>query len=164
MGVDVVCPSERRDRDLSSLEQDGWASFVDIHADVFGAGEVSALKSMNPVPAVQERDRALRYFYALWCLREAYVKMTGDALLASWLKDLEMHNFAPPEDMEEAQEVRLRGKKVEGVDVRLMPLLEEYMISTAVGNGDNGERVELGEFQSLDMEEVLAFGEKASKS
>jgi 4'-phosphopantetheinyl transferase len=90
--------------------------------------------------------------------------MTGDALLASWLKDLEMHNFAPPEDMEEAQEVRLRGKKVEGVDVRLMPLLEEYMISTAVRNGDNGERVELGEFQSLDMEEVLAFGEKASKS
>lgn len=164
MGVDVVCPSERRDRDLSSLEQDGWASFVDIHADVFGAGEVSALKSMNPVPAAQERDRALRYFYALWCLREAYVKMTGDALLASWLKDLEMHNFAPPEDMEEAQEVRLRGKKVEGVDVRLMPLLEEYMISTAVRNGDNGERVELGEFQSLDMEEVLAFGEKASKS
>ncbi|RBQ81350.1 hypothetical protein FVER14953_01894 [Fusarium verticillioides] len=164
IGVDVVCPSERRDRDLSSLEEDGWASFVDIHADVFGAGEVSALKSMNPVPTAQDRDRALRYFYALWCLREAYVKMTGDALLASWLKDLEMHNFAPPEDMKEAQEVRLRGKKVEGVDVRLVPLLEEYMISTAIRNGDNGESIKLGEFQNLNMEEVLEFGEKAPKS
>ena len=41
--------------------------------------------------------------------------------------------------------------------------LEEYMVSTAIRNGDNGERVELGEFQSLDMEEILAFGEKASK-
>ncbi|KAF4345724.1 null pigmentation [Fusarium beomiforme] len=164
VGVDVVCPSERRDRDLSTLAEDGWASFVDMHADVFGAEEVSALKSMNPGPTIQGRDRALSYFYALWCLREAYVKMTGDALLASWLKDLEMQDFAPPEDTEKPRQVRLGGKPVEGVDVRLMPLLEEYMISTAIRNGHGGETVEIGEFQNLDIEEILAFGETASES
>ncbi|KAF9775651.1 hypothetical protein IL306_006250 [Fusarium sp. DS 682] len=164
VGVDVVCPSERRDRDLMSLAEDGWASFVDIHADVFGAQEVSALKSMDPVRTIQERDRALRYFYALWCLREAYVKMTGDALLASWLKDLEMQDFAPPEEIAKPRQVRLGGKTVEGVDLRLMPLLEEYMISTAIRNGHGGETVEIEEFQNLDIEEVLAFGEKASES
>ncbi|KAG5664433.1 hypothetical protein KAF25_008167 [Fusarium avenaceum] len=164
VGVDVVCPSERRNRDLSSLADEGWPNFVDIHADVFGIGEVSALKNMKPGTATHERDRALRYFYALWCLREAYVKMTGDALLASWLKDLEMRGFAPPEDMQEPQQVWLRGTKVEGVDMRLVPLLEEYMVSTAVRNAHNGETVEIGEFQNLDIDEVLAFGEKASLS
>ncbi|KAF4968580.1 hypothetical protein FSARC_4053 [Fusarium sarcochroum] len=164
VGVDVVCPSERRDRDLRSLADEGWANFVDIHADVFGAGEVTALKSINPSAAIPGRDRALRYFYALWCLREAYVKMTGDALLASWLKDLEMRDFAPPEDMQKPQEVWLKGEKVEGVDVKLVPFLEEYMISTAVRNGDGGETVEIGEFQNLDVEEILTFGEKASEA
>ncbi|KAF4448462.1 hypothetical protein F53441_8130 [Fusarium austroafricanum] len=164
VGVDVVCPSERRDRDLTSLAEEGWASFVDIHADVFGTGEVSALKRMNPSASIPERDRALRYFYALWCLREAYVKMTGDALLASWLKDLEMRAFAPPEDMRNPQEVWLSGEKVQGVDVRLMPLLDDYMVSTAVRTGHNGDSIKIGEFQTLDMEEIFAFGEKASES
>ncbi|KAF5018977.1 hypothetical protein F66182_9023 [Fusarium sp. NRRL 66182] len=163
VGVDVVCPSERRERDMKSLADEGWASFVDMHADVFGVGETAALKGMNPGPGTAERDRALRYFYALWCLREAYVKMTGEALLASWLNHLEMRGFAPPEDMQTPQEVWLRGEKVEGVDVRLMPLLGDYMISTAVRNEDNGETVEIGEFESLDIDEVLALAEKTPK-
>ncbi|KAJ4259818.1 hypothetical protein NW762_007750 [Fusarium torreyae] len=164
VGVDVVCPSERRDRDLRSLEDEGWGNFVDIHADVFGVGEVTALNNMSPGATIPERDRALRYFYALWCLREAYVKMTGDALLASWLKDLEMRDFAPPEDMQKSQGVWLKGKQVEGVNVQLVPFLEQYMISTAVKSGDNGGTVEIGEFQNLDVEEILKFGEKASES
>lgn len=35
-------------------------------------------------------DAKLRRFYAMWCLREAFVKMTGEALLAPWLKELEI--------------------------------------------------------------------------
>jgi 4'-phosphopantetheinyl transferase len=135
-----------------------------MHADVFSPGEVAALKHMNPGTAISEKDHALRYFYALWCLREAYVKMTGDALLASWLKDLEMRDFAPPEDMRKVQEVWLRGRRVDGVDLKLMPFLEEYMISTAVRHGLKGETVELKDFQHVDIEEVLAFGEKFTNS
>ncbi|KAF4971498.1 hypothetical protein FZEAL_9841 [Fusarium zealandicum] len=164
VGVDVVCPSERRERDLESLANEGWPNFVDIHAEVFGAGEVAALKSLRPGTVTAERNSALRYFYALWCLREAYVKMTGEALLASWLGDLEMRRFAPPEDMRGEQEVWFKGQKVEDVDVRLTPLLEEYMVSTAVRHGENGEGVDVGEFESLDIEQVLAFGEEATRS
>jgi len=38
----------------------------------------------------------LRNFYAHWCLKEAYIKMTGEALLAPWLRDLEFRNVRPP--------------------------------------------------------------------
>src|SRR5262249_33336031 len=41
-------------------------------------------------------DVRLRAFYALWCLREAYVKMTGEALLAPWLAELEFRRFRAP--------------------------------------------------------------------
>ncbi|RSL70322.1 hypothetical protein CEP54_001907 [Fusarium duplospermum] len=159
VGVDVVCPTERRTRDLGTLAGEGWNSFVDMHAEVFGFGEVTALKKISPGADVAERDRALRYFYALWCLREAYVKMTGEALLASWLRDLEMRGFAPPEDMTGSQEVWFKGEKVKDVDIKLVPLLGEYMISTAVRRGENGEGVEVGDFKMLDIEQVLAFGE-----
>ncbi|KAM6535118.1 hypothetical protein FALCPG4_004709 [Fusarium falciforme] len=162
VGVDVVCPTERRTRDLRTLAGEGWNSFVDMHAEVFGLGEVTALKKLNPSADVAERDRALRYFYALWCLREAYVKMTGEALLASWLKDLEMRGFAPPEDMTGPQEVWFKEEEVKDVDVKLVPLLGEYMISTAVRRGENGEGVEVGDFKMLDIEQVLAFGEDAT--
>ncbi|RSM05581.1 hypothetical protein CDV31_009511 [Fusarium ambrosium] len=162
VGVDVVCPTERRTRDLGTLAGEGWNSFVDMHAEVFGLGEVTALKKINPGADVAERDRALRYFYALWCLREAYVKMTGEALLASWLRDLEMRGFAPPEDMTGPQEVWFNGEEVKDVDIKLVSLLGEYMISTAVRRGENGEGVEVGDFKMLDIEQVLAFGEDAT--
>lgn len=38
----------------------------------------------------------IRNFYAHWCLKEAYIKMTGEALLAPWLRDLEFRNVRPP--------------------------------------------------------------------
>ncbi|KAM5346576.1 hypothetical protein ACJ41O_009581 [Fusarium nematophilum] len=165
VGVDVVCPSERRERDLEHLAAgEGWSGFVDMHAEVFGRREAAALKSLSPGPATSDRERALRYFYALWCLREAYVKMTGEALLASWLGDLEMQGFAPPEDMRGAQQVWFKGGQVKDVDVRLMPLLDDYMVSTAVRMGRNGEAVEVGDFESLDIDQVLAFAENGTAS
>lgn len=164
VGVDVVSPLERRDRDLQLLDNEGWASFVDIHADVFGAGEVTTLKCIDPVRSVDGRDDALRRFYALWCLREAYVKMTGDALLASWLGDLEMRGFAPPGETSVPQEVWFKGERVRGVDVRLSKLLEDYMVATAVREGKDGTSVETGDFESLDIQQVLKYGESQTGS
>ena len=115
VGVDIVCTSERRSRDLevvlsddSEKGGDGWARFVDMHSDVFSARETAYLKHhvisaipglVTPSPANRTAeavvDAKLRAFYALWALREAYVKLTGDALLAAWLKDLEFREFRP---------------------------------------------------------------------
>ncbi|KAF7547758.1 hypothetical protein G7Z17_g7500 [Cylindrodendrum hubeiense] len=164
VGVDVVCPLERRGRDHQTLASEGWPHYVDVHADVLSLNEVAALKGITPGSAAAERDRALRHFYTVWCLREAYVKMTGDALLASWLGELEMRGFAPPEEMRGPQEVWFKGQRVEDVDVKLTSLLDDYMISTVVRRGDGGEQVEVGEFTNLDIDQVLAFGEAAKAS
>ncbi|KAH6894115.1 hypothetical protein B0T10DRAFT_238742 [Thelonectria olida] len=162
VGVDVVCPAERRDRDRDTLAAQGWAHFVDVHADVFSDGDVAALKRIVAGSTDEGRDRALRYFYALWCLREAYVKMTGEALLAAWLGQLEMPGFAPPEDKTTPQEVWLNGQKLDDVNLDLKPLLDDYMVSTAVRA--QGEEIKLGDFTGLDIEEAVAYGENAMMS
>lgn len=105
LGVDIVSVSERRRHDYQTIRTGGWGKFVDTYADVFGRTEVSYLKSgLVALPAYrmlhtedERRDFKLRAFYTLWCLREAYVKMTGEALLASWLGDLIFQNFEAPE-------------------------------------------------------------------
>ncbi|KAM7220593.1 hypothetical protein V8F06_003997 [Rhypophila decipiens] len=109
-GIDLVCTSERRDRDHRILETEGWPAFVDMHADVFAPSEAYYLKYqiLSAIPSLfpqsnnsgltlsQINDGKLRAFYALWALREAYVKLTGEALLAEWLRELEFIRFRPP--------------------------------------------------------------------
>ncbi|VUC20852.1 unnamed protein product, partial [Clonostachys rosea] len=111
--------------------------------------------------AVSDVDRKLRYFYTLWCLREAYVKMTGEALLAPWLGVLEMRSFAPPEEEGGNLEVYFRGRKLDNVDMHLVNYLELYMIGTSVGRNKDGETLEIGDYELLDINEVIEFGEKA---
>jgi 4'-phosphopantetheinyl transferase len=156
--VDVVCPPERRARDHELLARDGWARYVDMHDSVFSAAECVRLRELG-----RERDEMLEYFYALWCLREGYVKMTGEALLAEWLGELEMRYFAPPgRTAPEGRELEVwfRGVRERGVDVRLVRFLEDYMICTVV-RGDVG--VDLGgEFEVLDLDGVLDAAEKSN--
>ncbi|KFA77557.1 hypothetical protein S40288_05749 [Stachybotrys chartarum IBT 40288] len=156
VGVDVVCQAERADRDVRTITTQGWPHYVDIHSQVFSPGEVRALTTLP----FADNQRRLAYFYAIWCLREAYLKMTGEALVASWLCDLEIRGFAPPgEEPAEGLQVYFQGKKVDGVDVRLEKLLGEYMVSTVVREGEGGRAVEVGEFESLDIDSVLAAAE-----
>ncbi|KAK3996487.1 hypothetical protein QBC44DRAFT_149058 [Cladorrhinum sp. PSN332] len=187
LGVDVVCTSERRDRDHSHIAKEGWASFVDMHADVFSPNEVNYLKYqvLSAVPGLIASkdpkdvvDAKLRAFYALWALREAYVKLTGEALLASWLKDLEFREFRPPKptkswdvpaDEEDSSgevvrevDVRFKGKKVEDVNICLRPLGPDYMIATAVRTPENKDEAlgwRLGPYEVLSLDEVLEFAE-----
>jgi 4'-phosphopantetheinyl transferase len=187
VGVDVVCTSERRDHDLKSIEKDGWTGFVDVYADVFARSEVNYLKYqiLSTLPRVprgpgttQEQivDFKLRCFYTLWCLREAYVKMTAEALLADWLGALEFRNFVPPtptkafdDPAEEegpqvvrAHDIVFRGKKVNDANICLRALGPDYIIGTAVRtspNKDDGLAFKLGPFEMLSIDEVLSFAE-----
>ncbi|GAB1311593.1 holo-[acyl-carrier-protein] synthase [Madurella fahalii] len=190
VGVDVVCTSERRARDQAMVRNEGWAAFVDMHADVFGPGEVrylkhqvlSAMPRLEPPPpsAEQLADAKLRAFYALWALREAYVKLTGEALLAEWLRELEFRDFRPPtptagwdvpadedETGQAAQvirqtEITFRGRKVEDVNICLRSIGPDFMIATAVrtpGNKDDGLGWRLGPYEVLSLEDVLDFAE-----
>lgn len=194
VGVDVVCVSERRDRDHRMVADEGWPAYVDMHADVFAPGEAEYLKyrvlSVAPGGALSAGsssaeavlDFKLRCFYTLWCLREAYVKMTGEALLAEWLRELEFRAFLPPvaaaatatttetaEGKEEAQgvavkveDVWFKGQKVEDANVCIRSWGSDYMTCTAVrtpGHPADGLAFELGPYEMLSMEEVLSFAE-----
>lgn len=188
LGVDVVCTSERRDRDHSMIAKEGWPAFVDMHADVFAPGEAAYLKYqvLSAVPGLVSEaasaedvvDGKLRAFYALWALREAYVKLTGEALLASWLKELEFREFRPPkptagwevpaDEGEGSQEVvveadiRFKGKKVDDVNMCLRSLGADYMIATAARTPDDkGEALgwRLGPYEILSLDDVLEFAE-----
>lgn len=163
VGVDVVCATERRRRDHEMVRAEGWPSFVDMHADVLGQAEATALRNL---PQADGLDGPLRRFYALWCLREAYVKMTGEALLAPWLRDLEMRSFCLPSDdggPAPAPEVWFRGRPVNNVDLCLVNFLGEFMICTAARMGTDGMSLSAGDYVVLDVEEVLSFA-KGSRS
>ncbi|OLN96350.1 L-aminoadipate-semialdehyde dehydrogenase-phosphopantetheinyl transferase [Colletotrichum chlorophyti] len=184
VGVDVVCTSERRVRDHGMIRNEGWPHFVDVHADVLSPAETSVLKwqvlsaippGLKPGASVEETaDFKLRCFYALWCLREAYVKMTGEALLAPWLADLQFKIFRPPApgatfadegEVVKEHEILFKGAKVEDANVRLRSLGPDYMVGTAVrtpGRKEDGLAFELGPFTMLDIDEVLEFGESHS--
>ncbi|EQB47331.1 phosphopantetheinyl transferase [Colletotrichum gloeosporioides Cg-14] len=184
VGVDIVCTSERRSRDHSMLRSEGWPRFVDVHADVLSPAEASFLKwqVLSAIPpglkpgasAEDSMDFKLRCFYALWCLREAYVKMTGEALLAEWLGDLQFKNFKPPlpaekfEDEGDAvteHDIIFKGAKVDDANVCLRALGPDYMTATAVRTPqrkEDGLAFEIGPFTMLSLDEVLDFGESHS--
>ena len=194
VGVDVVCTSERRDRDHQLVREDGWGRYVDMHADVFAEREASYLKyqvlsavpGLCPPGATQEQvlDGKLRAFYALWAMREAYVKLTGEALLAEWLGQLEFRNFRPPkptpawdvpahddeEEGEDAQvirniEIRFLGRKLDDINMCLRSMGPDYMICTAVRTPEDKEAGlgwNLGPYEILALEDVLSFAESTA--
>jgi len=187
VGVDVVCTSERRDRDIKTVEEGGWPSFVDVYADVFSRSEVNYLKYqiLSAVPSAprgpgttqqQIVDFRLRCFYTIWCLREAYVKMTAEALVADWLGQLEFRNFVPPaptlgfdvateEDGPQVlreHDIYFRGRKVDDANVCLRALGPDYIFATAVRtapNKNDGLALRLGPFEMLSIDDILNFAE-----
>ncbi|KAJ2901893.1 hypothetical protein MKZ38_001285 [Zalerion maritima] len=187
VGIDVVSTSERsiRDRQLISQSGGGGSSggvekgfhkFVSIHSEVFGRGETDFLanvplvtRQLDQKTELDETDKRLRGFYSLWCLREAYVKMTGEALLAPWLGDLEFRGwmapcpsgergFEAPPPLEESStqgsgqekgnnedgilrnpEIWLYRKKTDDTNIVLKSLGTSIMVSTAVRTPERKE-------------------------
>ena len=112
----------------------------------------------------------LRRFYAFWCLREAYVKMTGEAFAAPWLKELEILGVDAPAvgggegDLREGEvkkefSLAMKGRKVEDVKMELTALGEQYMIAGAVRVPTGGEGVEMGRWVELDLKDILQLAE-----
>ena len=193
VGIDVVCTGERRDRDHRAVRTEGWASFVDMHAEVFGRREATYLKggdllasqsqqaeSQPPARGEQLVDFKLRHFYTLWCLREAYVKMTGDALLAPWLGDLNFMRFRAPAPGEAGDdglgvrgspaegeavathEILFKGEPVNDANVCIRSLGPEYMVCTAVRTPlrkEDALGLDLGNYEFLSIEDILAIAE-----
>lgn len=70
-----------------------------MHADVFSPADLTAMKFVEMDEfgnREDDLDSRRRKFYTYWCLKEAYVKLEGEALLAGWLKEVEFRNVRVP--------------------------------------------------------------------
>lgn len=120
-------------------------------------------------------DKKLRMFYAMWCVRETYVKMTGEALLAPWLKDLEIKDVQPPAAAHDIRDqnslevgesknsfpIFFKGRRTNDVEMELTALGPHYMIGGAVWGPRGVQKTEfLANWVSLDIyADVLEFAE-----
>jgi 4'-phosphopantetheinyl transferase len=116
-------------------------------------------------------EAKLRRFYAFFCYKEAFIKLTGEALLAPWLTNLEFQGVKSPLPGTQARcsthgtwgekvtdvEVVLHGEKVEDIKMTLQAYEEDFMLSTAV-KAEAVEKLEVPEWIKLDLEsDVLVF-------
>lgn len=198
VGVDIVSPAERRDRDMARAQTTaGWHGFIDDFVTVCSPREIAYLKHYVPTPAAvaailggdgpragteaeQKADAKLRVFYTLWALREAFLKMTGEALAAEWMQELRFVEVRPPQPGREMQgereeegeeergevirniDVRFKGQRIEDVNICLRSMGPDFMIATAVrtaGKKEDALGWRLGAYEKLSLEEVLDFAE-----
>lgn len=111
-------------------------------------------------------ESKLRRFLSYWCYKEAYIKLSGEALLAPWLKELQFYNVRSPkpanqrfgEDVDDVQ-IYLRGKPVTNVRMKIYAYGKDFMVSTAI-QGDT-EHIDVSAFTMLDLDkDVLALARR----
>ncbi|EEP75949.1 conserved hypothetical protein [Uncinocarpus reesii 1704] len=177
VGIDITCTDERSRRGQNSIPatEAEMHSFIDIYDQVFSSRELDTMKSLPlcpprtvPLSLGESIQYRLRRFYAYWALKEAYIKMTGEALLAPWLQELEFLNVNPPEPAMDGErpvwgppetgvQVWLYGRQVEDVRIEMVAFGREYLVATATrgGSGFGASSVELapwGDFRLVDIE------------
>ena len=164
LGVDIV--RMNWEKDYATVIKGGFEAWANVYEMVFSDREIKDIASFIPPTRGTQQDEIrakLRHFYAHWCLKEAYVKMTGEALLASWLKDLEFRNVQVPVPASQMHasaqvgdwgetcggvEIWFYGKRVTNVKLEIQAFREDYMIATA----SSSVEVELADFRELDVE------------
>lgn len=166
LGVDIVCVDERNNSRM--IEKEGFDAWVDMHAEVFSDEDVTHMKEPAAVGARETSEAKLRRFFAFWALKEAYVKLEGEALLAPWLKDVEFRNVRCPEptkaglntqaailgDIVTDIEVWFRREKVSDVNMTLQAFEHNYMIASAI-KGPSRALSQLPSYKVLHIEDVI---------
>ncbi|KAL2872623.1 4'-phosphopantetheinyl transferase family protein [Aspergillus lucknowensis] len=181
VGVDITCVNERQSRTGEERSLPALEKYIEIFSEVFSGREMANMKSLHGVPAelnsvsngttnYQLVDYGYRLFYTYWALKEAYIKMTGEALLAPWLRELEFSNVVAPGaesgagrfgDPYTGVKTRLYNEPVEDVRIEVVSLEKDYLFATAArgggigsesgGEGGSGEDPWLP-FKKLDIE------------
>ncbi|KAL8816714.1 MAG: hypothetical protein Q9223_004319 [Gallowayella weberi] len=175
IGVDIV--QVDASKDLPRVLEEGWPSWVKTYEAVFSAQEVQDIITWKPRQSLDDQDSIrskLRHFYAHWCLKEAYVKLTGEALMAPWLQDMEFRNVKEPRPAskmpdsslagdwgETFSEVEIwhHGQRVTNIKMELQAFRNDYMIATATSRTD----VPISPFTLVDLEQdVYPAAERTS--
>ncbi|KAI9370567.1 hypothetical protein BJX61DRAFT_85892 [Aspergillus egyptiacus] len=159
VGVDITCVNERRPGETRSVA--ALREYVDIFGEVFSASEMEDMKRSGGATAGGNTaddeaadlvEYGYRLFYTYWALKEAYIKMTGEALLAPWLRELEFSDVVAP-GAEEGEgrfgepycgvKTSIYKQAVEDVRIEVVALEKDYLFATAargdgVGAGSRG--------------------------
>lgn len=162
VGIDIVCVDERRESQM--IKREGLEKFVDMHEEVFSDADMSNMKNND----LNDGER-LRRFFAYWALKEAYIKLVGEGLLAQWLKYVEFRNVRYPrpatgprafgETMSNI-EVWRNGRKVDDVELSLQAFEDKYMVAVAVQKIQPLSSIN-PEFVLLDVEEDIYTAAKS---
>lgn len=163
LGVDLACANEhgRTPADITSQEKlDEW---VDIFEEMFSESCRNDMKTApirNSTSLVHTVQQRFRRFYAFWALKEAFIKMVGEGLLADWLSKLEFdgvhapdppisddfsddgfswalrdeHEFkwTPPTKAEKNIKAILHGKRLNDVKLSLVAFEDDFLCATAM--------------------------------
>ena len=161
LGIDVV--SINLAKDVAAVSKSGFGSWARTYDSVFSDREIDDIIHFSTSDIVDARASTIakvRHFYAHWCLKEAYVKMTGEALLAPWLKDLEFRNVKTPKpanelgvgsewgELVEDVEIWFHGKRVTDVKLEIQAFRSDYMIAVAASS----QAVGFSPYQLLELE------------
>ena len=159
LGVDITCTDEAHRGPRNIITITALAQWIDIFSEMFSAQERrdmlhAPVSSVPPTHGEQTHVTAkLRRFYAYWSLKEAYIKMVGEGLLASWLRELEFSDVTAPDVVASADQdadawgpaikstsssnpagfqVTLYKKTVDDVAMELVAYGSSFIIATAM--------------------------------
>ena len=123
-------------------------------------------------------DAKLRRFYTFWCYKEAYIKLDGEALLATWIPELEFRNVRAPvagivprcsthgvwgERVGNA-ETWFQGKRLEDMKLEIQAFEEDFMIGVAAKPARLVPDI-LAAFESLNLQsDILEFVRSATSA
>ncbi|KAL5003406.1 hypothetical protein BDV10DRAFT_154946 [Aspergillus recurvatus] len=143
VGIDITCVNERQGRNGEERSLESLHKYIDIFSEVFSAAEMADMRRLHGAPSsFLSGDRLVDYgyrlFYTYWALKEAYIKMTGEALLAPWLRELEFSNVVAPVAVAESGNSEGKfGEPYTGVRTTLYKnLVENVRIEVAALDGD----------------------------
>ncbi|ESZ91939.1 hypothetical protein SBOR_7684 [Sclerotinia borealis F-4128] len=172
LGLDEIVPGKKLQRyGNDALSRCQWRN---RQLDLVVLGNEEKAEQLR-IDSNKVIDAKLRRFYAMWCLRETYVKMTGEALLAPWLKELEICGVRSPtppmvqdpNSLERGEitnnyHIMFKGQEVTDVQMELAALGPHYMVGSAV-RATKDINLELGPWKELNLEmDVLEIAESKS--
>ncbi len=119
LGIDIVSMSWAN---IATVARQGFETWVRMFEAVFSDRELNDIVNFVPPESCDpqaEIAAKLRHFNLHWAMKEAYVKMTGEGLLAPWLKDLEFLNVRTPRHANERNLESEYGEAICDVEIYL---------------------------------------------
>ena len=119
LGIDIVSMSQV---DIATVARQGFETWVRIFEAIFSDRELNDIVTFVPPESCDpqaEIAARLRHFYLHWAMKEAYMKMTGEGLVASWVKHLEFLNVRTPRHAKEMNLESEYGEAICDVEIYL---------------------------------------------